>query len=67
MCIWLTALGVSTMSFNLNRTNLKMKVMHKRNVHNFSLDLTVTESGFSIALGPLLTPFSAPYVVCGVT
>ena len=62
--IWFTALGVSTMAFNLNglnfnqsvvdssghlinswadilnRADLGMEVMHERNAHNFSLDLS---------------------------
>ena len=78
VCIWLTALGVSTMDFNLNglnfnqsivdsqgrilntwadilnRTNLGMEVMHERNAHNFPLDLAMTESGFSVAVAPVV-------------
>ena len=78
VCIWLTALGVSTMVFNLNglnfnqsivdsqgrilntwadilnRTNLGMEVMHERNAHNFPLDLAMTESGFSVAVAPVV-------------
>ncbi|KAL5566555.1 hypothetical protein UlMin_029719 [Ulmus minor] len=53
--IWFTALGISTMAFNLNgrvintwadiinRANLGMEVMHERNVHNFPLDLAAVE------------------------
>ncbi|KAH0725010.1 hypothetical protein KY284_000875 [Solanum tuberosum] len=66
--IWFTALGISTMAFNLNgfnfnqsvvdsqgrvintwadiinRANLGMEVMHKRNAHNFPLDLAAIEA-----------------------
>ena len=51
----------------LNRTNLEMEVIYERKAHNFSLDLAATESGFSVPLGPLLTPFSALYGVVSVT
>ena len=91
MCIWLTALGVSKMAFNLNglnfnqsiwasqgrilktwadilnRTNLGMEVMYEHKAHNFSLNLAAGESGFSVALGTLLTSFSTLYVVVGAT
>jgi len=45
--IWFTALGISTMAFNLNvlnRANLGMEVMHERNAHNFPLDLAAGEA-----------------------
>jgi len=66
--IWFTALGISTMTFNLNgfnfnqfvidsqgrvintcvdiinHANLGMEVMHKRNAHNFLLNLASVEA-----------------------
>ena len=38
----------------LNRTNLGMEVMHKRNAHNFPLDLAMTEIGFLVAVEPVV-------------
>merc|ERR1711976_408633 len=52
ICIWLTAMCVSTMAFNLNginlnRANIGMEVMHERNAHNFPLDLALTAEGLN--------------------
>ena len=38
----------------LNRTNLKMEVMHERNAHNFPLHLAVVKIGVSVTLEPVV-------------